>query len=167
MLDNPTFTPPSSASPKAPHSARSVQSSRIEKRMSRQLSDLASMQASAYGSSKQSSSRPTSPYIDQDNRAARSRGYGGMSPQRDLTHPQQTPSAVRSTEYSISSRYAVPPRSATAPSETPQTARFVSHRPSPSNDSSITNSSILPVDKNLIRVIFDNGRTSVVSIEGA
>jgi mitogen-activated protein kinase kinase kinase len=90
-----------------------------------------------------------------------------MSPQRDNTHPQVSAQAVgRPTEYSVSSRYGVPGRAATVPSETPQTARFAHHRPSPSTDSSITNSSILPVDKALIRVIFDTGRTSVVSIEG-
>jgi mitogen-activated protein kinase kinase kinase len=88
-----------------------------------------------------------------------------MSPQRDNTHPQiTTQTIVRPTEYTINSRY--PGRSATVPSDTPQTARFASHRPSPSTDSSITNSSVLPVDKALIRVIFDTGRTSVVSIEG-
>jgi mitogen-activated protein kinase kinase kinase len=83
-----------------------------------------------------------------------------MSPQRDNTHPQLQATG-RPTEYTITSRYG---RAAT--SDTPQTARFTNHRPSPSTDSSITNSSILPVDKALIRVIFDTGRTSVVSIEG-
>jgi mitogen-activated protein kinase kinase kinase len=54
-------------------------------------------------------------------------------------------------------------RSVPAPLETPQTARFAHHV---RGDSSATNSSILPIDKPLIRVIFDNGRSSVVSIEG-
>ncbi|GME49289.1 hypothetical protein GTA08_BOTSDO00373 [Neofusicoccum parvum] len=58
------------------------------------------------------------------------------------------------------------PRSATTPVETPQTARFANHvRASPSQDGS-TNSSALPADKALIRVIFDNGRSSVIDIKG-
>ncbi|KAF2428754.1 Pkinase-domain-containing protein [Tothia fuscella] len=160
LLDNPTFTPPSSASPKPLYSARSVQSTRSEKRMSRQISDLSQVPGSGGFASAKPSSRPTSPYIDQDARSTRARGYASVaSPQRDQTHPVLQ-SAARPTEYTITSRYG---RAAT---DTPQTARFAHHRPSPSTDSSITNSSILPVDKALIRVIFDTGRTSVVSIEG-
>ncbi|RDI84830.1 hypothetical protein Vi05172_g5185 [Venturia inaequalis] len=157
MLDNPTFTPPSSASPKAPHSARSVQSSRAEKRMSRQISDFSQVSAQAYNSVKPLS-RPTSPYVDQE-KNARMRGYATMSPQREEIRPSNS----SSNAYAINSRYAVSSRG--QPVETPQTARFTQHRPTPSTDS-ITNSSILPVDKALIRVIFDSGRTSVVSIEG-
>lgn len=39
-------------------------------------------------------------------------------------------------------------------------------RSSPSTDSSVTTAASLPVDKPLIRVIYDNGRASVVNIEG-
>lgn len=83
-----------------------------------------------------------------------------------MTHPQvPAPLSARPTEYTINSRFG-PGRAATAPADTPMTARFAHHKSNPSTDSSITNSSILPVDKALIRVIFDTGRTSVVSIEG-
>lgn len=154
LLDNPNFTPPTSASPKVPHSARSTQSTRAEKRMSRQISDLSSLAAGASQfSSGKPSSRPSSPYVDQGRRTFGSVG----SPHRENSGPQSA--------GTVTSRYAVQPnRSTTA--ETPQTARFPTHRPSPSTDSSITNSSILPIDKALIRVIYDTGRTSVVSIEG-
>lgn len=53
----------------------------------------------------------------------------------------------------------------TTPIETPQTARF--HvRQSPSLDNINTTASALPSDKPLIKVIYENGRYSVINIEG-
>ncbi|KAF2089839.1 MAP kinase-like protein [Saccharata proteae CBS 121410] len=157
LLDNPNFTPPSSGSPRPLHSARSGLSSRADKRMSRQIggSDLNYTSSLQYA---RKNSRPNSPLVDSDNRGVRTPAYGARKDQ-DASYFAQPQSAG-----SASGRA---PRTATTPGETPQTARFAgSHvRASPSQDGS-TNSSILPSDKALIRVIFDNGRSSVVSIEG-
>lgn len=165
MLDNASFTPPSSASPKP--ASRSAQTSRADKRMSRQISDLSQATTLAYSTGK-TGSRPSSPYID--DRTARAR-YGGMSPpQRDANGQPTSASSFSSRGGSASanaaaSRYGLPPRTSSQQSDT-QTARFGHMRSSPSTDSSVTTAAILPLDKPLIRVIYDGGRASVVTIEG-
>lgn len=166
LLDNASFTPPSSASPKP--ASRSAQMSRADKRMSRQISDLNQATTLAYSTGK-TGSRPSSPYID--DRTTRAR-YGGMSPpQRDANGQPTSASSFTSRGASASanpaaSRYGLPPRTSSQQSDTPQTARFGHMRSSPSTDSSVTTAAILPLDKPLIRVIYDGGRASVVNIEG-
>ncbi|KAF1360076.1 Ste11-type MAPKK kinase [Lizonia empirigonia] len=152
-LDNSAYTPPSS-SPRPLHSATRAApvSSRTEKRMSRQITT--SEMNYAYGT--KSPSRPSSPLVDQENRGTRAQRQGGLNSPKD---PGKTYAA-----HPLSARYA--PNQRTTPTETPQTARFAHHvRASPSLDST-TNSAILPHDKAWIRVIYDGGRTSVVTIEG-
>ncbi|KAF2116703.1 protein kinase byr2 [Lophiotrema nucula] len=151
-LDNAAYTPPSSGSPRPPVSSRSIPgSSRSEKRMSMQITnpDLQKYANIQYGA--KSPSRPSSPLVDQENRGLRAQRYGAMSSPKGSY-----------TSTTASSRY--PGAQRTTPTDTPQTARF-SHRHAPSFDSA-TNSAILPHDKALIRVIYDTGRSSVVSIEG-
>lgn len=108
--------------------------------------------------------------VDQENRSGlRSQRFGGLNSPKEagkkesagyFGHPLSTSSSVRTPlETPQTARFATNPRTA----ETPQTARFANHVRS---DSSATNGSILPVDKALIRVIFDNGRSSVVNIDG-
>ncbi|KAH9875264.1 hypothetical protein J1614_004755 [Plenodomus biglobosus] len=168
-LDNSSYTPPSSGSPRPLHSARSNPpvSSRSEKRMSRQIinSDLSNY---AYGT--KSASRPGSPLVEQDARALRSQRQGGLNSPKDNGKKESAsaygahPLSASSSSVNISSQYVRNPRS--TPTETPQTARFAHHvRGAPSVDSA-TNSAILPQDKALVRVIYDGGRTSVVNIEG-
>ncbi len=184
VLDNPTYTPPSSGSPRPLHLARNVATSRSEKRLSRQItgSDLSYASALPFAVSK-SPSRPGSPLVDQDSRSVRSqRHVPTTSPNETMKRdpmassfynpgsarlpsgPLDTPQTARfgSTSSSIGSQT----RGVGTPVETPQTARFAHHRGTPSVDNSVTNSAILPSDKALIRVIFDNGRSSVVNIEG-
>jgi len=170
-LDNPQFTPPSSASPKPSHASRFNHGNRdASKRMSRQITDYnhsnATLQYAAPGITP--TSRPSSPYIEQERAQQRTRGYGGMSPQKDQYQPPNTAVPARtptsSTDNVLASRYAAaPPRSATMAAETPQASRFT-HSRGLSTDGAVT-SSILPTDKPLIRVIFDTGRTSVVNID--
>ncbi|KAF1991719.1 MAP kinase-like protein [Aulographum hederae CBS 113979] len=163
LLEHPVFTPPSSASPKPLHSARSANSSRsAEKRLSRQI-----MGSEFNYAAHKSSSRPSSPFID-ESRSQRSQRYGEPSPKKDPHSANST-----SGKAPLTPSDALPPvsrfaRSQRTPTETPQTARFNHHaRSSPSQDLNLTNSSILPQDKALIRVIYpENARTSVVSIDG-
>lgn len=174
-LDNPAYTPPSSGSPRPLQSARSIPSSRSEKRMSRQITGADLSYASALQFASKSPSRPGSPLVDQENRGMRSQRHPGSNSPKDLGKKDFGPSYLgyplsantttgRLPEGVQTARYVTQTR--TTPTETPQTARFAHHvRASPSLDSA-TNSSILPADKALIRVIFDNGRSSVVSIEG-
>ncbi|KAF2400288.1 Pkinase-domain-containing protein [Trichodelitschia bisporula] len=167
MLDGPAFTPPSSASPKPGPAARGATSSRADKRLSRQITDLPSIASLGAPGPKQNS-RPSSPYIEQDSRGGHAQRYDAASPQRSQTSISSAgPSSGRIPDHALASRYAMPPRAATTPaSETPQSGRFGHVRASPSMDGSVTNASMLPADKALIRVIYDNGRSSVVSIEG-
>ncbi|KAF2460247.1 Ste11-type MAPKK kinase [Lineolata rhizophorae] len=173
LLDNPNFTPPSSGSPRPLHSARSGGSnSRPDKRMSRQIMGADYAAAMNFGGTR-SPSRPGSPYVDQENRSYRQQRYGGMSPKdaprKDyFAHPASagTASSYRggitpTTEAPQTARYAGGTRT---PQETPQTARF-GHTRGPGSLDGSTNSSLLPTDKPLIRVIFDSGRSSVVSID--
>ncbi|KAF2498121.1 Ste11-type MAPKK kinase [Lophium mytilinum] len=167
------ITPPSSGSPRPTHSSRSIPtSSRSDKRMSRQLTGADFSYASALPFSK-TPSRPGSPLVDQENRSIRSQQYTGTSSpknpgKKDIPQYFGYPlsaglNSARAPEGIQTARYVTQTR--TTPTETPQTARFAHHvRASPSLDNA-TNSAILPADKALIRVIFDNGRSSVVSIE--
>ena len=163
-LDNASFTPPSSGSPRPMHAARAVALSRGDKRMSRQIttSDL-----SGYSYSSKSPSRPSSPLVDQENRNLRSQRLNSPKdmPKKEYASSYGAhPLSASSTSASINPAYARNQR--TTPTETPQTARFANHvRASPSVDLA-TNSAILPQDKALVRVIYDGGRTSVVNIEG-
>src|SRR6201996_9454986 len=172
QLDNPQFTPPSSASPK-PHSDRFARGNREQsKRQSRQFNDFSLSSTSLqYPTSAtiKTSSRPASPYTDQDRQRRNGSGYGGLSPQKDQYASIRTPAS--STDNIPKSKYASsnPPRSATGTLDTPQTAIFpprttYGHGSRPSIDG-ISTSSILPTDKALIRVIFDTGRTCVVKID--
>ncbi|KAF2141373.1 uncharacterized protein K452DRAFT_228667 [Aplosporella prunicola CBS 121167] len=157
LLDSAQFTPPSSGSPRPLHPTRAATTSRPDKRISRQttLGDWTYNPAE----SNKKPSRPGSPLVPQDNRNL----HPAYSPKHPGKKDQESYFTQPLSATSSSSRGA---RSATTPVETPQTARFVNHvRASPSVDNT-TNSSILPADKPLIRVIFDNGRSSVIGIEG-
>ncbi|KAF2199350.1 protein kinase byr2 [Delitschia confertaspora ATCC 74209] len=160
VLDNTAFTPPSSGSPRPLNSARSIPtSSRSEKRMSRQITGSDLSYASSLQYATKSPSRPGSPFVDQDGRGVRSRDTGSSY----AGHPLSASSTSARTDPSA--RFATQQR--TTPTETPQTARFASHHVrSQASIDSATNAAILPVDKALIRVIFDSGRSSVVQIEG-
>lgn len=125
-------------------------------------SDLNSYAAGNFGSGKPSS-RPSSPFVDQERNRLK---YGLNSPKKDGVHG---PTSAGSTGGRLPGTPAYGPgRPSTTPNDTtPQAARFANHvRASPSMDGSVTNSSILPADKPLIRVIFENANSSVVSIDG-
>ncbi|KAL1635650.1 ATP binding [Neofusicoccum ribis] len=163
LLDSASFTPPSSGSPRPLHSARgATTTSRSEKRMSRQIGGTDWSFTPGLSARKQPS-RPGSPLVDQENRGLRPPTSGTMySPK----HSAKKDDSYFGQPLSANSSSGRGPRSATTPVETPQTARFANHvRASPSQDGS-TNSSALPADKALIRVIFDNGRSSVIDIKG-
>lgn len=116
-----------------------------------------------------SSSRPSSPLVDQENRPSRAQRYGGLSPSESGIREQSSSyfGGKGSAEGSQTSRYPGSSRLGSAPAETPQTARFAGHiKSSPSTDNFATYSSPLPADKPLVRVIYDSGRSSVVNIEG-
>ncbi|KAF2760479.1 protein kinase byr2 [Pseudovirgaria hyperparasitica] len=176
-LDNPSYTPPSSGSPRPLYSARSIPSQgKSDKRMSRQLTGGELNYASSLTLTGKSISRPGSPLVDQENRGLRSLRQGTMNSPKDggrkdatsyFSHPPSASSGrTPGTDTPQTARFGSQPRTATSVN-TPQTARFASHvRSSPSVDTSVTNSSILPADKPLIRVIFDNGRISVFSVDG-
>ncbi|KAF2154337.1 MAP kinase-like protein [Myriangium duriaei CBS 260.36] len=150
VLDNTSSLPPTSASPRGLHSARGAGTSRADKRLSRHYD------ASALSSATGPSSRPGSPMIDPDSRSVRSQKHGVMSP---LDSGKKDPN---SSYFSTGSS-----KSGQKQSETPQTARFPSHvKGSPSLDNLAAYNTALPVDKPLIRVVFDNGRSSVVNITG-
>ena len=177
LLDNPTFTPPSSGSPRPLHLMRGMPTSRSEKRMSRQIAgpDLNFPSSIPFAVAK-SPSRPGSPLVDQDGKSHRPQRLGAtQSPKeimkRDPTASYYSSGSSRLPGSSIdtpqTARFGSQSRAGGSAAETPQTARFAHHaRGAPSVDISVTNSAILPPDKALIRVIFDNGRSSVVSIDG-
>ena len=77
----------------------------------------------------------------------------------------QQPASYFNQPASATSKYGGSQR--TTPMETPQTARFGSHvRSSPSVDNfSSSTASALPSDKPLIRVIYENGRYSVINLQ--
>ncbi|KAK3070589.1 ATP binding [Teratosphaeriaceae sp. CCFEE 6253] len=153
---NTTLTPPSSGSPRPLHSARVTGTSRAEKRMSRQING-GDLNSYATHLNAKSGSRPSSPMIDQENRNAR----------LPRASPMETGRKEQNSSYfaqPASARHAGSSRG--TPLETPQTARFAGHLKSPSVDN-LTTSIVgaLPRDKPLIRVIYENGRSSVVSID--
>lgn len=155
ILDSTSFTPPSSGSPRPLHSARgATTTSRPDKRMSRQIGG-ADWSFTPGLSARKQPSRPGSPLVDQENRGLRPNMYSPKhSGKKDESYFGQPLSANSSSGRG--------PRSATTPVETPQTARFANHvRASPSQDGA-SNSNSLPSDKSLIRVIYDNGRSSVI-----
>ena len=102
--------------------------------------------------------------VDQENRGAGIRRQHAPSPMESIQKEQsgsyfsQPPSSAR-----------VPGSARGTPLETPLTARFAGHtRASPSveNFNSANIVGALPTDKPLIRVIYENGRASVINIEG-
>ena len=142
--------------------------------MSRQI-NVADMNYSAIPASiTKSSSRPNSPLVDQDGKPQRSQRHAAVSSPKDhykrdqnTTNPNSATLRLQQTamEAPHSARSFGQTRHGNNLVETPQTARFPLHlRASPSLDISMTNSSVLPAD--LIRVIYDNARSSVVSIDG-
>ena len=113
------------------------------------------------------SSRPASPMVDQENRAAGARRQHVPSPMETM-RKEQSGSYFSQPPPPYSARYAGSQRIAT-PAETPQTARFNGHvRSSPSVDDLNSTNIVgaLPSDKQLIRVVYENGRRSVVKIDG-
>ncbi|KAF1977985.1 protein kinase byr2 [Bimuria novae-zelandiae CBS 107.79] len=163
MLDNAAYTPPSSASPRPSHSARSIPASyqSASKRMSRQIT--AADLTSAYSGTK-SPSRPSSPMVDSDSRSARRGNYGVTSPQDGKNFASSYSSQSLISSNSVPNMSYRNPRS--TPTDTPQTARFASHIRNQSISDTATNAAILPSDKAVIRVIYDTGRSSVINIEG-
>ncbi|KAK5116398.1 hypothetical protein LTR62_007945 [Meristemomyces frigidus] len=154
--NNTTLTPPSSGSPRPLHSAR-ANNSRADKRISRQFNG-ADLPYGAYLGTK-STSRPSSPMIDQENRSARVPRPSLMD---NIRKEQQTPSYFAQP---TSARHGGSARG--TPLETPQTARFVGHMKSTSTDNLNSNAiGALPFDKPLIKVIYENGSSSVVNIDG-
>ncbi|KAK5131504.1 hypothetical protein LTR08_000898 [Meristemomyces frigidus] len=158
---NAQLTPPSSGSPRPLHSARAGTATRAEKRLSRQINSADMAYAHQLGA--KSISRPNSPMIDQENRT-------GRLPRTHVPSPMESSRKEQGSTY-----FTQPLNSARSggsargtPSETPQTARFAGHvKSTPSIDN--LNSTVvgaLPSDKPLIRVIFENGRSSVVNIDG-
>ncbi|KAM3415854.1 hypothetical protein BST61_g9358 [Cercospora zeina] len=156
VLDgNQQLTPPSSASPRPLHSARSAATSRADKRISRHLNaDLT--YAANLG---KSSSRPSSPLVDQENRSRRN---GAPSPM-DVSR-KDTGSAYASSQAPLTARHYT--GNTRTPLETPQTARFQSShvKGSPSLDNSMQPRS-LPSEKPYIRVIFESGQGKVIDIK--
>ncbi|KAK5729530.1 ATP binding [Elasticomyces elasticus] len=169
---NSGLTPPSSGSPARPlHSARVTAAGqgmgRAEKRMSRQIvigggeGGYAGALLNANKAST-SGSRPSSPImVDQENRAT-----GGSRVPR--ASPMESRGKEQGVSYfaggsSTTRQQQNPARGATA--DTPQTARFAGHLKSSSTDNlNISIVGALPSDKPLIRVIYENGRSSVVNI---
>ncbi|KAF2162384.1 hypothetical protein M409DRAFT_27392 [Zasmidium cellare ATCC 36951] len=154
---NTQLTPPSSGSPRPLHSARSGTTSRADKRISRQYNGAEIAYAAHLGA--KSISRPSSPMIDQENRAARGQRHGAPSPMESSRKENGStyfgPNAASTARFTGNARAI----------ETPQTARF--HvKASPSLDNLNVSASALPADKPLIKVIYENGRYSVISIDG-
>ncbi|KAK5704853.1 ATP binding [Elasticomyces elasticus] len=163
---NSALTPPSSGSPARPlHSARVT--GRAEKRMSRQIALLPGGgggeggYAGLLGANKPSSSssvvgsRPSSPMmVDQENR--------GRVPRAS---PMESRGKEQGGAYFATGGGARQQGSAQTRGDTPQTARFAGHLKSSSTDNlNISIVGALPSDKPLIRVIYENGRSSVVNI---
>ncbi|SMQ49929.1 unnamed protein product [Zymoseptoria tritici ST99CH_1A5] len=146
----PQYTPPSSGSPRPLHSARSGTTSRADKRMSRQINGADMAYAAHLGA--KTNSRPSSPLIDQENRTARVQRHGAPSPMKD-------------NSTSLPTSRLANPRNTNM--DTPQTARFIHNvKPSSSFDNLNASGSALPSGKPWIKVIFENGRYSVINIEG-
>ncbi|KAF7197186.1 Serine/threonine-protein kinase STE11 [Pseudocercospora fuligena] len=153
---NQQLTPPSSGSPRPLHSARSGTTSRADKRISRQLNGADLAYAAQIG---KSSSRPSSPMVDQENRTRR---HGAPSPMEGVR--KESSNTYASQNPPLTARFT---GNARTPLDTPQTARFQQHvRAQPSLDNLNSNASSLPAGKPLIRVIFENGNASVINIDG-
>ncbi|KAI9690893.1 MAG: ATP binding [Bathelium mastoideum] len=163
-LDNPTKTPPSSASPRPQPPTRSAPA-QSNKRFSRQIvgSELGNYASILPLNTTRSPSRPGTPQAEQEMRLRQR--HPGMSPMESAKREQgQSYFAPLGGQTPQTARFGGPSKAGSTPTETPQTARFA-HIRSPSMDSHVTNSSPLPADKALIRVLWDNGRSSVVNIE--
>ncbi|KAK3643208.1 ATP binding [Elasticomyces elasticus] len=154
------LTPPSSGSPARPlHSARVT--GRAEKRMSRQIviggGGEGAYAGGLLGANKAPSggSRPSSPMmVDQENR--------GRVPRAS---PMESRGKEQGGAYFATGGGARQQGSAQTRGDTPQTARFAGHLKSSSTDNlNISIVGALPSDKPLIRVIYENGRSSVVNI---
>lgn len=136
------------------HSARNATTSRADKRLSRRLdgSDLA--YGAALANAGRTASRPGSPLVDQENKSART----PLSAKKDLGSSYFGTSTANKSG---------PQRLGATSAETPQTARFASHVKSSPSVNDATYSSVLPIDKALIRVIYDDGRLLIVNIGGS
>ncbi|TKA81104.1 hypothetical protein B0A49_00399 [Cryomyces minteri] len=179
-LDNPIHTPTSSDSTRRLQSTRPGTTSRPEKRLSRQIVGSELNYASAMPiSAIKSSSRPGSPHVDQDGRSTRGQRYVGLSSMENAKREQNasyfghlggttsTRPSGNAAESPQTARFGMQSRQTATPADTPQTARFAAHvRSTPSLDGTVMNSSVLPSDKPLIRVVFDTARSSVVDVGG-
>lgn len=135
-------TPPS-GSPRALYSARSGTTSRADKRISRQINGAEMAYAAHLGA--KSSSRPSSPLVDQENRS-RTQRHGAPSPMKESSSAYQNP----------------PLTARLAPSQ-----RGVPHvRSSPSMDDMNLSASALPSGKPWIKVIFETGVVKIIDIVG-
>ena len=155
-----TLTPPSSGSPRPVHSSRNAGSGRQDRKPSRQLNG-GDLKSTTFVNIK-SSSRPSSPMVDQETRTGIHRAHV-PSPMENIRKEQS------GSYFSQPPATALYPGSARGtPLETPQTARFgPGHSKSPSDGLGGTKMvGALPTDKALIRVVYENGRHSVVSIDG-
>ncbi|KAI9693465.1 MAG: ATP binding [Bogoriella megaspora] len=162
-LDAPSKTPPSSASPRPQPPVRSAPPR--DNRRFHTGADVGYPGVAPLNPNR-SPSRPGTPQATQDIRTHPR--HPGMSPLENARHEQspsyfghssggQTPQTVRSGGSS---------KPATTPTDTPRGLRFPHSRGNLSMDGHVTNSSPLPIDKALIRVIWDKGSSSVVNIEG-
>ena len=145
------------------HSAKpSGGASRGEKRMSRQWNgaDLKNV----FHVNTKPPSRPSSPMVDQENRAMGARRVPIPSPMENVRKEQ---GGSYFNQPSSGGRYTGSQR--TTPMETPQTARFGGHvKASPSVDNLNSGNIVgaLPSDKPLIRVIYENGISKAINIDG-
>lgn len=145
------------------HSARNGTTSRLDKRLSRRFDTAELAHSIILPSATKPISRPSSPLIDPENRNAnRGQNYRAMSPAEN-SKKEQSPSYFAQPSTSNKN----PPQRLTATSADTGSGRPNGHfKSSPSVGDFATYSSPLPVDKALIRVIYDNGRSSVVNIDG-
>lgn len=101
--------------------------------------------------------------VDQENRSTRNQRHGAPSPLENSRKDNNTQFYNQNQNPPLTARLASSSR--TTPVETPQTARFhVKAQPSIDNINSTVNG--LPSDKPWIKVIYENGRYSVINIEG-
>ena len=168
-------TPPSSASPHPPRSARSQSTPREQKRFSVVPAGAESgvngifRPTAVQQVTTRNISRPASPmYVDNEPRNQRAR-YPTQSPREKERSGQEqgnygktsltgTAATVKTRGPHLDTAQASQYSKSGPPSDTPKTARFPAPPP--------TNSSHLPQHQSLIRAIFENGRTSVISVEG-
>lgn len=149
MLDGNSYTPPSSSgSPRALHSNKGP-TSRADKRISRHGSDF------GFGPPGQkSSSRPSSPMVDQENRNRVGR--------HNVLSPTETKGQASNSYFGQPSK----PGLRLLPSDTAPRPELGHLRSSPSVDNLVlAGGSALPTDKPLIRVIYAGGTKSVINID--